>query len=138
MWKVGGDWTYFLLFIVLETDFLLYVLSFAWISWYIFSTLVTTFRPIKSTLYSVFYPFINSSYKFRSAFCVCMWFSSQLSSINFQSCERPSFWWQNCVGILKICYSGNLFSLLLFRASVKASKSSVDVLHLSHCGDFSL
>ena len=47
--------TLLLLFILLETDFLLYVLSPAWISWYIFSTLFTIFRPIKSTLYSVFY-----------------------------------------------------------------------------------
>ena len=49
-----------LLFIVLETDFLLYVLSPAWISWYIFSTLFTTFRPIKSTLYSVFYAYMHT------------------------------------------------------------------------------
>ena len=39
----------------MEAGFLLYVLSAAWISWYIFSTLFTIFRPIKSTLYSVFY-----------------------------------------------------------------------------------
>ena len=41
----------------MEAGFLLYVLSSAWISWYIFSTLFTVFRPIKSTLYSVFYIF---------------------------------------------------------------------------------
>ena len=39
----------------MEAGFLLYVLSSACISWYIFSTLFTIFRPIKSTLYSVFY-----------------------------------------------------------------------------------
>ena len=50
-------------FIVMETDFLLHVLSSAWISWYIFSTLFTIFRPIKSTLYSVFYPKTTSFYK---------------------------------------------------------------------------
>ena len=54
-WRLDILFTLVLLFIVLETDFLLYVLSPAWISWYIFSTLFTTFRPIKSTLYSVFY-----------------------------------------------------------------------------------
>ena len=43
-------------FIVMEAGFLLHVLSSACISWYIFSTLFTIFRPIKSTLYSVFYP----------------------------------------------------------------------------------
>ena len=56
-WRLDILFTLVLLFIVLETDFLLYVLSPAWISWYIFSTLFTTFRPIKSTLYSVFYIF---------------------------------------------------------------------------------
>ena len=45
---------------MLETDFLLYVLSSAWIPWYIFSTLFTIFRPIKSTLYSVFYTMMRA------------------------------------------------------------------------------
>ena len=54
-WRLDILFTFVLLFIVLETDFLLYVLSPAWISWYIFSTLFTYFWPIKSTLYSVFY-----------------------------------------------------------------------------------
>ena len=54
-WRLDILFTLVLLFIVLETDFLLYVSSPAWISWYIFSTLFTAFRPIKSTFYSVFY-----------------------------------------------------------------------------------
>ena len=58
-WRLDILFTFVLLFIVLETDFLLYVLSPAWISWYIFSTLFTTFRPIKSTLYSVFYQYTD-------------------------------------------------------------------------------
>ena len=43
------------IFTVMEAGFLLYVLSSACISWYIFSTLFTIFWPIKSTRYSVFY-----------------------------------------------------------------------------------
>ena len=67
-WRLDILFTLVLLFIVLETDFLLYVLSPAWISWYIFSTLFTTFRPIKSTLYSVFYPQIETFLPLKSLF----------------------------------------------------------------------
>ena len=53
--EIGHTFYSWSTFILMEAGFLLYVLSAAWISWYIFSTLFTIFRPIKSTLYSVFY-----------------------------------------------------------------------------------
>ena len=53
--EIGHTFYSWSTFIVMEAGFLLYVLSSAWISWYIFSTLFTIFWPIKSTLYSVFY-----------------------------------------------------------------------------------
>ena len=53
--EIGHTFYSWSTFIGMEAGFLLYVLSSAWISWYIFSTLFTIFWPIKSTLYSVFY-----------------------------------------------------------------------------------
>ena len=49
----------------MEGGFLLNVLSSAWNSWYIFNPLFTIFRPIKSTLYSVFYIFEITIYKIK-------------------------------------------------------------------------
>ena len=54
--EIGHTFYSWSTFIVMEAGFLHYVLSSACISWYIFRTLFTIFRPIKSTLYSVFYP----------------------------------------------------------------------------------
>ena len=53
--EIGHTFYSWSTFIVMEAGFLLYILSSACISLYIFSTLFTIFRPIKSTLYSVFY-----------------------------------------------------------------------------------
>ena len=53
--EIGHTFYSWSTFIVMEAGFLLYVLSSACISWYIFSTLFTIFWPIKSTLCSVFY-----------------------------------------------------------------------------------
>ena len=53
--EIGHTFYSWSTFIGMEAGFLLYVLSSACISWYIFSTLFTIFWPIKSTPYSVFY-----------------------------------------------------------------------------------
>ena len=45
-------------------------LSSARISWFIFSTPLSTFRAIKSTLDLIFYPFILFPYE---ACCLCIW-----------------------------------------------------------------
>ena len=53
----------------MEAGFLLHVLSSACISWYIFSTLLTIFRPIKSTLYSVFYSVKGKRAQLKAGLC---------------------------------------------------------------------
>ena len=58
-WRLDILFSLGILFIVLETDFLLYVLSSAWISWYIFSTLFYYFSANKKYLYSVLYEKIH-------------------------------------------------------------------------------
>ena len=94
-------------FIVMEAGFLLYVLSSAWISWYIFSTLFTIFWPIKSTLYSVFYIFNLSFFgnlmrhiaTFKSPFhCVCddmmIWWCNA-EACKLAPVSRIAWWWSN-------------------------------------------
>ena len=66
--EIGHTFYSWSTFIVMEAGFLLYVLSSACISWYIFSTLFTIFRPIKSTLYSVFYTPKNESIQYTGVF----------------------------------------------------------------------
>ena len=105
-WRLDILFTLVLLFIVLETDFLLYVLSPAWISWYIFSTLFTTFRPIKSTLYSVFYATIfqfschvcfvvkDVYVLFGSIFCYCCALCNCALKYGYQTGPVTTEWWQ--------------------------------------------
>ena len=71
----------------MEAGFLLYVLSSACISWYIFSTLFTIFRPIKSTLYSVFYIYVVVS---ASESVV----SASASACNCEGAKRPAYIFQ--------------------------------------------
>ena len=90
-WRLDILFTLVLLFIVLETDFLLYVLSPAWISWYIFSTLFTTFRPIKSTLYSVFY---RSKFQYGDFLRNSFQIPRSLRLKIFRICQRLGHWKQ--------------------------------------------
>ena len=92
----------------MEAGFLLYVLSSACISWYIFNTLFTIFRPIKSTLYSVFY--CLDQQKHPPAF-ICM--SSLLILV-----DRVTDSWLNCLS-----YPWSLSSVQWKRQSPNMYKS---------------